>query len=244
LSYSLKVSSSPTLREQVVARLRDAIAQGHFAPGARLKERVLCELTGVSRTSLREALRELESEGLILSVPNRGFMVSGIDPELARSIFELRGALEGLAVELFVQRAGPLEIASLEQAFGLLRQAYDSEDGAAMLAGKNAFYDAILAAGGNPLLKPMLKSIHVRVSQLRSASLNQPARLGESLKEFSELFEAMRRRDSAAAAQACQLHVQRAAAAALTGLRQRMQQDLELLAAEADQPPAISVSGA
>ncbi len=222
---SLRVSSAPSLREQVVVRLREAIALGHFAPGERLRERVLCDLTGVSRTSLREALRELESEGLVTSVPNRGIIVSRIDLDLARSTFELRGVLEELAVTLFVQRAGPAHGVVLKQAFEALRQAYDRDDSASILEGKTGFYDAILEGGGNPLLKPALKSIHVRVSQLRSASLAQPSRRAESLREFAALFEAMQRRDLAAAQAACREHVARAAVAALEGLAQSARQD-------------------
>ncbi|MGD9944295.1 MAG: GntR family transcriptional regulator [Burkholderiaceae bacterium] len=221
MTYSLKVSSAPTLREQVVARLREAIARGHFAPGQRLRERVLCEMTGVSRTSLREALRELESEGLIMSVPNRGIMVSPIDLELARSTFELRGSLEALAVDLFVQRAGEREVAALARAFEAMQQAYRSGDSAAIIASKSAFYDAILDGAANPLLRPILKSIHVRVSQLRSASLNRPSRPAESLREFAALSDAMQRRDAAAANEACRVHVANAAEAALAGLAEQ-----------------------
>jgi len=223
------------LREQVVVRLREAIARGHFLPGERLRERVLCELTGVSRTSLREALRELESEGLLTSVPNRGIMVSPIDPDLAYATFELRGVLEGLAVTLFVQRAGPADIQRLKDAFQVLKQAYESGDSASRLEGKNQFYGAILEAAGNPLLKPMLKSIHVRVSQLRAASLTQPSRLPESLEEFAALFEALVDRDLAAAQEACQRHVEKAAAAALSALARQQQLDAE---AHSEQPLA------
>lgn len=218
MTYSLKVTATPNLRERLVARLRDAIARGHFVPGERLRERVLCELTGVSRTSLREALRELESEGLVTSIPNRGIIVSRIDPELARSTFELRGALETLAVSLFVSRAGPREIDALAHAFNALRRAYDSGNPAEMLDGKTAFYDAILNGASNPLLPPALKSIHARVSQLRAASLAQPSRSAESLQEFTALFDAMKRGDAVAAQQACMLHIENAAKAALAGL--------------------------
>ena len=201
-----------------MVRLRDAIARGHFVPGERLRERVLCELTGVSRTSLREALRELESEGLVMSVPNRGIMVSPIDPELARATFDLRGVLEGHAVTLFVQRAGPADIDQLTRAFKAMKRAYESGDSAARHDGKNAFYGALLDGARNPLLKPMLKSIHVRVSQLRAASLNQPSRLTESLEEFTALFDAIVSRDLGAAQAACQRHVEQAAEAALAAL--------------------------
>lgn len=230
LNYSLKISTPPNLRERLVARLREAIAHGHFAPGERLRERVLCELTGVSRTSLREALRELESEGLVTSIPNRGIIVSRIDPALAHATFELRGALELLAVNLFMARAGVSELDALARGFDILCRGYDSGDSSEILDGKAAFYDAILDGAGNPLLKPALKSIHVRVSQLRAASLAQPARTAESLREFTVLYEAMKRRDLPAAQEACRAHIDNAAQAAYAGLAARF-------AAESEDPP-------
>ena len=221
LNYSLKVTSSPSLRERLVARLREAIARGHFVPGERLRERALCESTGVSRSSLREALRELESEGLVTSIPNRGIIVSRIDPDLARSTFELRGALESLAVRLFVSRAGPQEVEALTAAFAALRGAYKSGEPDKIYDSKRAFYDALLKGAASPLLGPPLKSIHVRVSQLRAASLAQPSRSAESLREFEALFDAIRRGDADGAERACRLHVENAAKAALEGLAGR-----------------------
>jgi GntR family transcriptional regulator, trigonelline degradation regulator len=239
LNYSLKIPTPPNLRERLVARLRDAIAQGHFAPGERLRERVLCDLTGVSRTSLREALRELENEGLVTSIPNRGIIVSRIDPAMARATFELRGALELLAVNLFMANAGIKELDALTRAFETLCRGYDSGESAEILAGKTAFYDAILDGAANPLLKPSLKSIHVRVSQLRAASLAQPSRTAESLREFTILYEAMKRGDLTAAQEACKNHIDNAAQAALAGLAARFAADA---AADVSIPAAMAAT--
>lgn len=218
MNFSLKVSSAPSLREQVAARLREGIANGHLAPGERLKERVLCELMGVSRTSLREALRELENEGLVTSVLNRGIVVATIDPDIARSTFELREALEVLAVKLFVERAGPREQAGLAMAFDEMQDAYASGETSRILESKVGFYDAIMDGTGNALLNTSLRGIYVRVSQLRSASLTQPSRRNDSLVEFAEMFEAMKRRSPAQAEEACRRHVRNAAAVALAGI--------------------------
>jgi DNA-binding GntR family transcriptional regulator len=230
LAYTLKVSSIPTLREQVVTRLRDAIAHGHFAPGERLRERVLCELMGVSRTSLREALRELESEGLVVSVANRGIMVAPIDTALAVSMFELREALEVLAVTSFVRHADAVRQAALTAAFEGMRRAYGSGDPALVLESKRAYYDAIVEGAANPMLRPMLRTIHVRVSQLRAASLSQPSRLAESLREFGDMYDAMHRRDAKAAQRACREHVRNAANAALASLAVRKAQQATAVA--------------
>src|SRR5450756_362263 len=87
---SLRVATPPTLRHQIVERLKEAIELGQFAPGARLIDRELCERMGVSRTSIREALRELAASGLITTLPNKGAIVSVVTPEMARSIYAVR----------------------------------------------------------------------------------------------------------------------------------------------------------
>src|SRR3954471_5166376 len=102
------------VRSQVVETLRTAITSGRFAPGQRLVEKDLCDLLGVSRPSVREALRELESEGLINTIPNRGPLVSMLSARDAASIYEVRGVLEALAAKLFAQHASAAQIEALE----------------------------------------------------------------------------------------------------------------------------------
>src|SRR5438552_16463065 len=89
------VRNTVTLRQQVLEVLRGAILNFQFKPGDRLIERELCEMTGVSRTSVREALRHLESEGLVQNLPNKGPMVATVTADEAREIFEVRRVLEG-----------------------------------------------------------------------------------------------------------------------------------------------------
>src|ERR1700761_8226731 len=122
---SLRVATPPTLRHQIVERLKEAIELGQFAPGARLIDRELCERMGVSRTSIREALRELEAAGLITTLPNKGSIVSVVSPEMARSIYEVRAVLEGLAARLFARRASLQQIADLKQAVDDLASLYE-----------------------------------------------------------------------------------------------------------------------
>jgi GntR family transcriptional regulator, trigonelline degradation regulator len=92
------VERPAALRDQVVGNLRDAIINGQFAPGARLVERQMCELLGVSRTLVREALRQLEAEGWVRILPYRGPVVASMTPEEVRDLYEVRSALEGIEV--------------------------------------------------------------------------------------------------------------------------------------------------
>ncbi len=136
---ALKVTApAATLRHLVEERLRDAILWGRFPPGHRLIERELCQLTGVGRTSIREALRQLEAEGLVESVPHRGPAVARIDAEEARQLYELRALLEGHAGRRFAERARRGDLAGLDAALAGLRAAARKRDGRALLAAKAA----------------------------------------------------------------------------------------------------------
>jgi DNA-binding GntR family transcriptional regulator len=102
----LRVERNPApVRTQVIDNLRQAIIDCRFLPGQRLIERELVELTGVSRTSIREALRELTAEGLVTSVPNKGNVVTRVSAKEAAQLYEVRSALEGLAGRIFVRNA-------------------------------------------------------------------------------------------------------------------------------------------
>src|SRR5690606_17804859 len=112
------------LRQSVTESIRYAIALGHFAAGERLTERELCEMTGVSRTLVREALRQLESEGLIEVVPNRGPSVARLSAEQAEGVYQVRAELEGLACQLFAERADNDQRAALHDAFRKLKRSF------------------------------------------------------------------------------------------------------------------------
>lgn len=204
------------LRQQVVENIRAAIAVGRLAPGDRLVERELCEITGVSRTLIREALRQLESEGLVLVIPNKGPIVARVTLRQAREVFQLRAELEGLASQLFAELATPEQMRALQDSFTALRQAYGGGDPAAMLEAKTRFYDCLVDGSGNETLGTVLRQLHARAMVLRATSLSQPGRTAESEREIAEIMKAIRRRDGAAARAASVAHIAKAAQAALS----------------------------
>lgn len=215
MQESLRVISGPSLREQVAAKLRNAIAMGRLKPGERLVERELCEMTGVSRTSIREALRELESDGLITTIPHRGPSVAVVTPEQARSIYEVRAVLEALAAKQFAQDASDDDIEALIRATDALELAYESGRLADIFPAKTQFYEVLLDGSGNEIAAHMLRSIHIRVSQLRMTSLSQPERNKASISEIRALVAAIQARDAEEAGRLCLEHVQNAAKVAL-----------------------------
>ncbi|HSV82726.1 MAG TPA: GntR family transcriptional regulator [Ramlibacter sp.] len=209
------------LRQQVLERIRAAIAVGELAPGSRLVERELCEMTGVSRTLIREALRQLESEGLVDVIPNKGPIVAMVSARQAREVFQLRAELEGLASQLFAELASDAQMKALQEAFAQLREAYGSGDSVTMLAAKTRFYECLVDGAGNEMLGTVLRQLHARAMVLRATSLSQPGRTIESERELAEIMKSIRKRDGAAARQASVAHITKAAQAALNVLQAR-----------------------
>jgi DNA-binding GntR family transcriptional regulator len=209
------------LRQQVLEKIRNAIAVGQLAPGNRLVERELCEITGVSRTLIRESLRQLESEGLVEVIPNKGPIVATISARQAREVFQLRAELEGLASQLFAELASDTQMKALQDTFAQLREAYASGNSVTMLAAKTRFYDCLVAGSGNETLGNVLRQLHARAMVLRATSLSQPGRTAESEREIAEIMKAIRKRDGAAARQASVAHITKAAQAALNVLEAR-----------------------
>lgn len=210
------VRSLVSLKKQVVESLRTAIFNRRFSPGDRLVERELCEMLDVSRTLLREALSQLEAEGVVQIIPHRGPIVAVYSAEDAKSIYEVRAALEEMAGRCFVERATEQECKALETAFAEMKRSCTSKLGADHLTVKAKFYAALTTGAHNPVLVEMLRLIHGRVSMLRATTLAQPGRLTASLAELGNIVKTIKARDAEAAARACRLHVENAGVIAIT----------------------------
>jgi DNA-binding GntR family transcriptional regulator len=198
------------VREQVVLNLRREIREGRLTPGQDLPERELCELLGVSRTTFREALRQLEGEGLVQVVPGRGSTIATVTAKEARNLYEIREALEQLAGKLFTLRITPERLADLDSTVICLREAYELNDFDEMLSAKDRFYDVLFAGSENEMLQGIMQTLHVRITALRSASLSSPGRSSESLAEIEAILAAVRSGSPDDAGRACQNHVLRA----------------------------------
>jgi DNA-binding GntR family transcriptional regulator len=195
--------------------LRQAITSGRFAPGARLIERELCETLGVSRTSVREALRRLEAEKLVRSVPHKGPVVAVMSKQEATELYAIRGLLEGFAAGEFARIADEATIAQFGEKAKALRAQALAGDQAGVLKAKTELYDVLLDNCGNALVKEILMSQYSRVNLLRATSLMHPDRLPASLREIDKLFKALKARDAEGATAAARLHVANAEKAAI-----------------------------
>jgi GntR family transcriptional regulator, trigonelline degradation regulator len=206
---------SPT-RRLVKERITDAIVQGRFKPGERLIERELCALMGVSRTPLREALRELESEGLIDNLPNKGPIVATISIVQAENIYAVRAVLEGLAAKQFTERATKEQIQRLDNAVERIGKVYADFSPERFLDAKVQFYECLFEGAANDVAQQALRALHVRISQLRVYSLSKPQRSANSLTELRTLIARIREGNALGAQAQCVEHVQNAAYAALS----------------------------
>jgi DNA-binding GntR family transcriptional regulator len=212
MNSSLSVERLAPVRDQVADRLREAIVGLEMKPGQLLVERELCEATTASRASVREALRRLESEGLVVSEPGKGTRVAVVSADEAVHIYEVRAVLEGLAGRLFAERATDDQVVELERAVTEIERLVD--DPPKMLLAKVRFYEALFAGTGNPELRQLLDRIHRRVTLMRASSLSVPGRPAESMREMRRILDAAKRRDGDATAELCAAHVRAAAAAA------------------------------
>ena len=210
---------SSSLRQLATDRLRDAVLSGAFQPGTKLVERDLCEMLGVSRTVLREALQHLGAEGLITSVPHKGPVVATISAKEAQDIYAVRTALEALAGEGFALHASEDQIAKLREALNKLEKASEGESTHELLDAKNDFYAILLDGCGNEVVASMLTLLNNRVTLLRRMSLSKPGRSRETLAELHEIVDAIEQRDSKRAKKLCAAHVTKAAAVALKNLK-------------------------
>lgn len=210
-----------TLKQQVAEKLRAAIFEMHFVPGDRLIERELCELLGVSRTLVREALIQLEGEGLVQMIPHKGPVVSIYTQDEIKGIYETRAALEELAGRAFTQRSSEKEKKALEKTLQEVKNAYKKEDPSGWLTAKSKFYAVLLEGSRNPSLSEMLRIIHGRVSMFRATTISQPGRHKESYEELVQIVQAIKSGDHDAAGSACRKHVERASDVALKTLSEK-----------------------
>lgn len=203
-----------TLRELALEKVRDAILTGHFKPAERLVERDLCSQLGVSRTVVREVLRHLESEGLVTNLANKGPIVASLDADEAHQIYEIRGALEGMAARLCAQRGDAVVITRLNEALQAIRNAYGRNDMAEVLDRTTAFYEALFASVERHIAWGVVKLMIVRINHLRSMTIKTDGRSVEGPAQMQRIVDAIRDGDGDAAERAAIDHVNRAAAIA------------------------------
>ncbi len=205
-----KVTASyQTLRELVSRSLRAAILSGAAGPGQTLREQDLARRLGVSKTPVREALRELEREGLVVSAPHRGAVVVGLPLDGVRELVELRTALEPFAARLAAERIPNTQVAALRQLLETVREAIAAGDPSAGAQVAGRFHRKIYELSGNARLQRMLESLLEYAETARGAGCGA-AGTGPNHEDHLAVGEAIIRGDWAAAEAGMRRHMERA----------------------------------
>jgi DNA-binding GntR family transcriptional regulator len=210
-----------SVRQQTIDALRQSILEFKLKPGQRLIEREFIERLGVSRTTFREAIRELAAEGLVTVVAQKGARVSAPSLEEAADLYEVRSALECLAVTWFVERAGDSEVRSLKATVkNFKRVASRTTDTLELLRAKEYFYDVLIRGARSNGLQQVLEGINARVHALRATSLSHPGRVAQTVSELEGIVTAIAGRNATLAAKLCDEHIRNACRTALATLQE------------------------
>jgi DNA-binding GntR family transcriptional regulator len=190
---------APSLHGEIVTKLRDYIADNNLPEGARIPERQLCEMFGISRTPVREALKVLASEGLVNLLPNRGSRVRSLSEQDICDLFDLMGGLEALAGRLACERITDEEVAEIERLHHEMYAFYLRRDLPGYFKINRLIHERIVAAARNPTLSSTYASHAGRLRGARFSpnTVTDPERLSAAMREHEAILDALRRRAGA-----------------------------------------------
>jgi DNA-binding GntR family transcriptional regulator len=203
-----KIDKAPqTLRDIVQDRMRNAIIEGHFAPGERLVERPLCDQLGVSRTVVRETIRFLEAEGLVEIIPNRGPIVATFNWNQAKQIYDIRRQLEGAAAAACADKDDPVFADQLSTALRTLKATMDDTAWTDLLQASTQFYEAIFLQAGHTIAWDIVQRLNGRISRLRALTLSAKDRERAGIDHMTAIHDAILSKNSDAARNAVNAHI-------------------------------------
>jgi Transcriptional regulators len=203
-------NNSSSLRSKVFLQLQSDILNGKYAPGDSLVETKLSEELGVSRTPIREAIRQLELEGLVQSIPNKGTLVKGISAQDIEDIYTIRMRIEGLAARWAAEKITDEELLELREALELEEFYTVKNDPGHLLRFDSKFHDIIFNASKSTPLKNMLQNFHLYVRRARNISMESPKRAQRMLEEHRAILHAIENRDPDAAERLTTEHIKNA----------------------------------
>lgn len=188
-----------TLRERILETIRDAIMSGALKPGEKVAEPELAERFGISRTPIREAFRQLESEGYLTVIPRKGAVVASFSPKDVEEFYAIKSILEGYAARMACEVLSAREIDKLVAINEKLRQLAEKGDVKNFFKLHNDFHELFITAANNEKLAEMITSLVRKFQLLRIASLSKPGRMLISVQEHEKIIEAFRGRNGAMA---------------------------------------------
>ena len=202
------------LHEEAAERLRDMIVEGELAPGERITEQSLCDRMGLSRTPLREAIKTLTSEGLIVLQPNRGATVASLSLDDIEDTFRVIGALEALAGEMACANVRDDDIAEIRVLHYQMALHRTRGERLEYFKLNQRIHEKIVALSGNAVLLETHKRLGGRIRRHRFAANVAPERWDQAIREHVEMLEALDERDGMKLAEVLRRHLDNKRAAA------------------------------
>ncbi|MFJ5624795.1 GntR family transcriptional regulator [Peribacillus loiseleuriae] len=209
---------------QVSNAIREAIVTGEYEPGQKLSEAVLSEYYKVSRTPIREALKQLEREGLVEIIPRVGTCVTKPTEKELNELFALKEVLEGLAAGLLAERGSSEEINKLKAAVADMEKAIQISDNKQYVEANNTFHTVILEGADNSKLSNMLNLLLNQIPYNRYVfvTIEDPVRLKQSLKEHQLILATIEKGDREEAEKSMREHVRASGAKLKTGIAKKL----------------------
>ena len=218
-TFAATQTKAMPVRTKLVEQLRDAVTDGTFQPGDRLVEREMCERWDVSRNSVREALRQLEAEGLVELAPHRGPSVRGLSYEEMLELKEIHLTLKCLIAKRFAVNGSDADIQLLQLRIDQLEIAMQTRDPHAVKAAKLAYFDAFAAGAKSATLHGYISQVNARLAFLWASSLMVPGRPDENISDLRMLLSMIRNRNPRAAEAAVIIDDDRSQVAGVQGWR-------------------------
>ncbi len=185
-----------TLRERIVEFIKDAILTGKLAPGERVPEQEIAESFGISRTPIREAFRQLESEGFITVVPRKGAVVSAITAKDVADFYAIKSLLEGYAAKKACFKLKEKDIKRLENLNEHMQRCAERDDVKGFFKYDDQFHDTFLKACGNDKLCALVHQLVQQFERLRVTALSLEGRMDVSVKQHAEIISAFKKGDA------------------------------------------------
>lgn len=190
-----QIERHQTLREKILETIRDAILKGTLKPGERVSEPDLAERFGISRTPIREAFRQLESEGYLQVIPRKGAVVASLSERDVEEFYAIKIILEGFAARMAAEKLTEKDIERLEAINEKLVQIAGEGDVKTFFRVHNEFHEVFIKAAGNERLYEMINQLVMKFKRLRLASLSQPGRMEISVEEHRNMIQAFKNHD-------------------------------------------------
>ncbi|MDR0948237.1 MAG: GntR family transcriptional regulator [Lachnospiraceae bacterium] len=202
-----EVSDKYSLRGRVFNHLREDILSGKYAEHEELKEVTIGEELGVSRTPVREAFRQLELEGLLQIIPNKGAYVTGITQQDVKDIYQIRSLLEGLCARWVTEHITKEQLDELEENVYLAKFHAQKHHYEQMAQLDNRFHEILYESCNSRILRHQLRDCHSYVLRVRRKTLSNELRAPKSNEEHARILEAIRNRDADEAQRLANQHV-------------------------------------